>query len=211
MLGQKINGIVWEYQRRKHKKLIDQKQQNKLPVMFNIGCGTDYKKDWINVDNNTDNNIEELDLNWDLRKRLPFKDNSADFTYNEHFIEHLTVEESQKVIKDLMRVLKPGGVLRIATPDLESVVKQYLDPKLEQDPLIKNWDMSFIRTRAESINMSFRFWGHEWIYDWEELKRRLEEAGCVNIKRSRINQSQHLELRGLETRKESLLIVEITK
>ena len=58
------------------------------PVKLNLGCGTDYKKGWINIDNNSDDNIEKLDLNWDLRKPLPFKDNSVDFVEHEHFELH---------------------------------------------------------------------------------------------------------------------------
>src|SRR5579863_148355 len=76
-------------------------------IKLNIGCGTDYKKGWINIDNNSDENIKKLDLNWDLRNPLPFKDNSVDFIFNEHFIEHLTVEEGLKSNIDFKRVLKP--------------------------------------------------------------------------------------------------------
>jgi predicted SAM-dependent methyltransferase len=189
-----------------YRYLLDRKG----PVKLNVGCGTDYKKGWINIDNNSDENIEKLDLNWDLRKPLPFPDNSVDFIFNEHFIEHLTVEEGQRVIKDLMRVLKPGGVLRMATPDLEIVAKQYLKSSLKGDPLIERWHLG-IQTKAESINMSFRFWGHKWLYDYEELSRRVMEAGYKKIKRAKLRNSSYEELNNLEIREESLLIVEITK
>lgn len=191
------------------------KVQNKLlsrhPVKLNVGCGTDYKEGWINIDNNSDNNIEKLDLNWDLRNPLPFKNGSVDFIYNEHFIEHLTVEEGQKAIKDMMRVLKPGGVVRIATPDLEESVELYLDPSWKKRSLIKTYGLEFVQTPAELLNMSFGWWGHRWIYDWEELARRLKQAGCKKFVRCRGGQSQHEDLRGLETRGESTLIAEVTK
>jgi predicted SAM-dependent methyltransferase len=181
------------------------------PVKLNIGCGTDYKKGWINIDNNSDNNIEKLDLNWDLRNSLPFANNSVDFVFNEHFIEHLTIEEGQTVIKDLMRVLKPGGVMRIAMPDLRIAVNDYLNLPLEKDPVIKRFDLDFIKTRAERINMAFRGWGHQWLYDAEELTRRLKEAGCENIKQCRLGHSKYASLQNLETRHESTLIMEVIK
>jgi predicted SAM-dependent methyltransferase len=185
-------------------KKLTQAQLNKLigrkGVRLNIGCGTDYKPGWINIDNNSDHNITKLDLNWDLRDPLPFKNGSVDYVFNEHFIEHLTPDEASLIINDLMRVLKPGGVLRIAMPDLESIIRQYRKG-LKNDPLIKNFKMDFIKTRAESINMSFRWWGHMWLYDWEELVRRLNE----------FNESKYPELRNLETRRESNLIAEVTK
>ena len=186
-------------------------ENKKEPVKLNVGCGTDYKDGWINVDNNSDDNIKKLDLNWDLTNPLPYKKNSMDFIFNEHFLEHLTVEEGQNAIKDFMRVLKPGGVLRIAMPDLEVVVNDYSNIPLEKNPVIKRFNIDFVRTRAEWLNMSFRWWGHKWLYDWEELERRLQEAGCKKIKRQKLKQSSHPELRNLEIRDESNLIAEVTK
>jgi predicted SAM-dependent methyltransferase len=183
----------------------------KGPVKLNVGCGTDYKNGWINIDNNSDHNIEKLDLDWDLRNPLPFDDNSVDFIFNEHFLEHLTVEEGQGAIKDFMRVLKPDGVLRIAMPDLETAIKFYNDPNWKRRPFIKNFDLQFVQTRAELLNMNFRWWGHKWLYDWEELERRLRDSGCTKIKRKRLGKSQNKELRGLEIRSESLLIAEVEK
>ena len=180
-------------------------------LMLNIGCGTDYKDDWINIDNNSDNNIEKLDLNWDLRCALPFPDNSVDFIYNEHFLEHLTVEEGIRAVKDFMRILKPNGILRIAMPDLKNTVAMYLDPNWESDPVIKKFGLEYIKTKAEMINTNFRAWGHKWLYDAEELQRRLREAGCVNMKLCQLRQSDHEKLKNLETRDESTLVMEIRK
>jgi predicted SAM-dependent methyltransferase len=190
------------------KKLV---KDHKASVKLNLGCGTDYKNGWINIDNNSDNNIDKMDLNWDLTQPLPFNDNSVDFIFHEHFIEHLTVEEGQASIKDCLRVLKKGGVLRMATPDLEVTVDKYINVPLDKDPAIKKFKLDFIKTRAERINIGFRWWGHKWIYDWEELSRRLQQAGCKNIKRVKLRQSTHAELKNLETRDESTLIAEVTK
>lgn len=198
--------------KRKLKKQISElisRHQGK--VMLNVGCGKDYKDGWINIDNNSDNNIEKLDLNWDLTNPLPFPDKSVDFIFNEHFIEHLTVEEGQAAIKDLMRVLKSGGVMRIATPDLEVTVHKYLNIPIDQDPALKKFGLDFIKTKAERINIGFRWWGHKWVYDWDELERRLKEAGCNKIERVNLGKSKHAALDNLETREESTLIAEVTK
>lgn len=183
----------------------------KGPVKLNIGCGTDYKKGWVNVDNNSDNNIKKLDVSWDLRNALPLHDNSVDFIFNEHFQEHLTVEEGIISNRDFLRVLKPGGVLRIATPDLEKVVNGYLNIPLSKDPVIRQFNVDFVKTRAEWMNMSFSWWGHKWLYDYEELKRRLEEAGFTKIKRVSISKSSHPELKNIEIRSSISLVVEATK
>jgi hypothetical protein len=90
------------------KQEIDELLKKHKKIKLNVGCGTDYKKGWINIDNNSDDNIEKLDLNFDLRNPLPFEDNSVDFIFNEHFIEHLTVEESRKSLADFRRGTKTG-------------------------------------------------------------------------------------------------------
>ena len=195
----------------KAKKILSRKQQNNQKIMLNIGCGTDYKNNWINIDNNYDNNIKKLDLNWDLRRALPFPDNSVDFIYNEHFLEHLTVKEGIRAVKDFMRILKSNGILRIAMPDLKNTVAMYLDPNWRNDPSIKKFGLEYIKTKAEMINTNFRAWGHKWLYDSEELQRRLQEAGCVNIKQCNLRQSDYEDLKNLETRNESTLIMEIKK
>jgi len=188
-------------------------KKTKGPIKLNVGCGTDYKKGWINIDNNSDENIEsdKLDLDWDLRNPLPFDDGSVDFIFNEHFFEHLTPDEARVTMADLMRVLKPGGVMRIAMPDLESVVDHYLNVPLDKDPVIEKFKIDFVKTRAEWMNMSFRWWGHMWLYDWEELVRRVHEIGYDTLVRCKLHESKHPELRNLEVRDGSILIAEVTK
>jgi len=146
-----------------------------------------------------------------LRNPLPFEDNSIDYIFNEHFMEHLTPDEGIKANQDFLRVLKPGGVLRIATPDLKVVIDEYLNLPLSKNPSVKTYKMDFVKTPAELINMGFSWWGHKWLYDAQELERRLKEAGYKKMTRCKLGKSSHKELNGLETRQESKLIYEATK
>lgn len=182
-------------------------------LKLNLGCGRDYKRGWINIDNNPSKSIKNLDINWDLSINIPFENNSVDFIFNEHFLEHLTVEEGQVFLKDCKRVLKDGGVLRISMPDLETTVKDYFNPNWKEDKkeYYKKFGLEFIKTKAEKININFRSWGHKWLYDKEELERRLKEAGFKNIKFCELKESDYPELRNLETRNESTLIAEVVK
>ena len=101
--------------------------------------------------------------------------------------------------------------MRIAMPDLEASVKLYLDKNWKKRGIIKKHDLDFVQTPAELLNMSFSWWGHKWIYDWEELERRLKQAGYTKIKRCTQEKSQFPELCGLETREGSELIAEVSK
>jgi predicted SAM-dependent methyltransferase len=206
-----LNRIFFKPNKTTAMELVAEKMKARLPIKLHVGCGKNYLESWINLDNNSDYNIFRLDINHDMRDPLPFHNNTFDFIYNEHFLEHLEVEEGKAVLKDFMRVLKKGGVLRIAMPDLAVTVDKYINLPIEEDPTIKIFRLDFIKTRAERINIAFRQWGHKWLYDAEELERRLKEAGCENIVRCARRESKHRELRNLETREESNLIMEVIK
>ncbi|MFZ1301790.1 MAG: methyltransferase domain-containing protein [Candidatus Microsaccharimonas sp.] len=179
--------------------------------MLNVGCGTDYKKGWVNIDNNSDDNILKLDVHWDMRNPLPIDDNSVDFIFNEHFVEHLTPEQARVALTDLIRILKPGGVMRVAMPDLREVVDYYLNVPLDKNQVIIDHGLDFIQSQAEWMNVSFRDWGHQWLYDYDEIARRFKEIGYPVIQRKQLRKSKYPELNNLETRNGSTLIVEFKK
>jgi SAM-dependent methyltransferase len=66
-----------------------------------------------------------------LRRKLPLPDDCFDAVYANHVIEHLTPAEGERFTAELWRVLKPGGICRMVTPDLESVCQEYLQ-RLQQ-------------------------------------------------------------------------------
>src|SRR6185369_15459 len=99
-----------------------------------------------------------------------------DLIYSEHFIEHFKVEQGVALLREFHRLLKPGGVVRTATPDLRFIAWRYFFRWRRQEWL-KRYGYDWIQTRAEMVNIGFREWGHQWIYDEEELVRRLREAG----------------------------------
>ncbi|AGB42133.1 hypothetical protein Halha_2259 [Halobacteroides halobius DSM 5150] len=178
-------------------------------LMLNIGCGDVCFDGWVNIDLDS----KAADLNIDVRDGLPYEDNSIDYIYSEHFIEHLTVNEGIYFFEEVFRVLKKGGVMRVATPSLKSVVMQYLSDDWKDQEWIKKHGYEYLQTRAEMINLSFRAWGHKYLYDEEELKRRLIEAGfnCNNIFQKELNDSEFKDFCDKETRQESDLIIEVTK
>ncbi|MFN9859156.1 MAG: class I SAM-dependent methyltransferase, partial [Pseudanabaena sp.] len=62
----------------------------------------------------------------DITKNLPYPDNYFDACYSSHVLEHLTKEESQQLLTECHRILKPQGVIRVVVPDLEAIVREYL-------------------------------------------------------------------------------------
>lgn len=97
-----------------------------IPVarLLNLGCGARFHPHWVNVD------VVPADgtvLAHDLQKPLPFPDETFDAVYHSHVLEHLRHDRALPFLKECHRVLKPGGVLRVAVPDLESLAGLYLE------------------------------------------------------------------------------------
>ncbi|GAB3342280.1 hypothetical protein GCM10027299_56980 [Larkinella ripae] len=65
-------------------------------------------------------------INSNLKKPLPFPANTFDALYSFHVNEHLSLAAGAQFLKEAHRLLKPGAVCRISTPDLEFFVDDYL-------------------------------------------------------------------------------------
>ncbi len=62
----------------------------------------------------------------DIKKKLPFGDCTFDAVYHSHVIEHLTMDEAMTFLLSAVRVIKRNGVMRVVTPDLETIARLYL-------------------------------------------------------------------------------------
>jgi predicted SAM-dependent methyltransferase len=94
------------------------------PALLNVGCGNRFHPDWINVDV-VSRHKEVMECN--ILKGIPFPDNSMDAVYHSHVLEHFPKAEGERFIRECHRVLKSGGILRIAVPDLERIARTYLE------------------------------------------------------------------------------------
>lgn len=91
--------------------------------LLNLGCGTRTHPSWTNVDfkAHTDGVIEH-----NLLAGLPFADESFGAVYHSHLLEHLPKSYAPKFLKECFRILRNGGIIRVAVPDLEQIARLYL-------------------------------------------------------------------------------------
>lgn len=178
----------------------------KRGLKLHLGSGTVSLDSWVNIDLET----PQADVHLDITGGLPFPAGAARLIYHEHVMEHITVEQGAFCLRDWFRLLEPGGVLRVATPDLQYVIERYGGNWKEQ-AWLQLPEYQFIKTRAEMINVSMRWWGHQYLYDGEELERRMRDAGFATIRRCGYGESTVSELAGLETRPDSMLILEAVR
>ena len=90
---------------------------------LNLGCGNCFHGQWTNVDiSPQDPSIIAHNLN----EPLPFSDRQFSVVYHSHVLEHLSRHQGKIFLLECHRVLKPGGLLRVVVPDLESIARLYL-------------------------------------------------------------------------------------
>jgi len=194
------------FRKRKIKKLLSRLKNEDKSIKLHVGCGGNYKEGWINIDNRS---RAKKDIRLDLQRVIPFPDNSIDFIYNEHFIEHLSYDYGFYFLKESYRILKPGGVIRTAFPDLDTLIDSYLKDYWRQMEWVKLIKAQWYPSGCFMLNKCLREGGlHLYMYNLSELTRRLIEAGFGQNKiyECKVNQSSYSELREIEKRADSTIV-----
>lgn len=155
----------------------------------------------------------------DATKPLPLEDGSFDWVYAEHFIEHIALREAISWLGEVKRILRPGGFARITTPDL----KRYVEGYLAADDIffathrerVRQFGLPPMQARkAWMVNQIFQFWGHEWIYDLEELRHAAVAAGFAAeaVTQCRFQEGRDPDVSALdwELRSDETIYVEVT-
>lgn len=210
-----INYAPWSTQKNKTQVIT-----NNL-VKLNIASGPSVFKNWINYDRDdvsehinytaTAINIEGMpqwqkDLGNYLRNggKIDFRvhnlkngfpqhaDNSVDIINMGQAIEHLNViYETPQFLNECYRMLKPGGLIRMATPDLDILIKAYLDNdmdkfSIEQPAFYKNADpsaqLSYLMFGSCGPKCSFdNYEGHFFLFTQKSMTKILKDAGFKDI------------------------------
>jgi len=135
-----------------------------------------------------------------LEYGVPYGDGTVDFIYSSHMLEHLFKNDAAWLLRDAYRVLKSGGRIRIAIPDLEYALTLYRQGAKEQA-----LEFFFSDSRAGYLNQ------HHYMYDFELLSRLLATAGFVGIERCVFRKGEVPDLEILDNRPEESLFVEARK
>lgn len=137
----------------------------------------------------------------DLKYGLPFPSGSIDFIFSSHVIHHLYRDQAQCLLREAWRVLKRGGTIRIAIPDLEYIFGLYRQGRREEA-----LEYFFYPSALRSV-MSTRHYQ----YDFALLKRLLNDAGFEDVRRCEYRQGVTPDLELLDRLPQESLYVEADK
>lgn len=156
-------------------------------VKLHFGCGPRILPGWVNIDGWR---FPGVDFVTDLRQPLPFADATCRLIFTEHVFEHIDVEYRLTVLRELRRVLKPDGTLRIVVPDCAQFANAYLARDDAWFQAALGWPGG-----AEGLNRVFNLHTHRFVDDWESLSAALRTAGFSHLEHSSFNASEIPELR----------------
>lgn len=165
------------------------------PLRLDVGGGDQRRDGWISIDISSG-----CDLFWDLRRGIPFPDNSVDFIYSSHFLEHLSYANGQTILQEAMRVLKPGAEVSICVPDARMYIDAYLG-KRKLDSHREYWQPAFISDQGIDLLNYVAYMGgeHACLFDQEGLVTRLTRAGFINATARAFDSSMDLAEREFES------------
>jgi predicted SAM-dependent methyltransferase len=155
----------------------------------------------------------------DISRPLPFAAASVDWVYAEHLLEHVTPDTAIGWLRELRRILVPGGLLRLSTPDLAIYARHYLDGgpffaehrERMREALAPAPPMP--ARPAFMVNQIFYFYGHRWIYDEAELRYALGAAGfdpdAVRRRSFRVGERDDVAALDSEIRSDESIYVEV--
>ena len=164
---------------------------------------------------------------WDIGYPLPFADNSFDYIYSSHVLEHLDFQVFQRILTECYRVLKPGGWVRMVVPDLYLSASQYVDymRKMERGDVAESETVIFLGEQVKAKEVTDKFvgqifeadiarreaFGHVWMYDHLTLVNRLEKVGFRSVSQMKYREGNLPDLDVLDFRPENSLHVEASK
>jgi predicted SAM-dependent methyltransferase len=213
-------------------------------ALINVGCGYVTHPEWNNLDfstyarlahrplfsamlrrlrilsNDRYEHLCEIDRDvilWDLRRGIPFPDRTFDAVYHSHFLEHIPREAAAGFLAECHRVLKPGGTLRIAVPDLHRILTSYVasidriaagdesgwkeydetlnelfDQMVRKTPFAMAQQPRVVQWIERAVRGSAHRAGetHQWMYDQYSLGRLLQSTGYHDVQRQSAHSSR---------------------
>lgn len=150
-------------------------------LLLNLGSGNKKLEGFINIDERDIPGIE-YPLT-DIRTLTMFNSDSVDYVYACHVLEHLPRNETFSALKEWNRILKPGGLIRIAVPDWDGIVNYYAKNQDLENVLNLLYGSRGVQEKNELA--------HKRVFNFANLRSLLYEAGFRRIRRYLFSETFH--------------------
>ncbi|MHA1469821.1 MAG: class I SAM-dependent methyltransferase [Candidatus Asgardarchaeia archaeon] len=149
-----------------------------MSLKLHLGCGEKHIDGYINIDIRYMDSVNKVD---NIKYLRSFKLSTVDVIYSCSVLEHFSRWEYKNVLRRWYELLKPGGILRLGVPDFEAIVDHYYNHNNVIDSLIG------LLYGGQDYDQNF----HHMCWDFDSLKRDLEEMGFKNIHRYDWRETEH--------------------
>ncbi|RMA57978.1 class I SAM-dependent methyltransferase [Ulvibacter antarcticus] len=190
------------------KTIISNYISNHKVKKLQIGCGANIYEGWLNTDLQSKESIAFLDAG----NIFPMESETFDYIYSEHLFEHLTADQQINMLSEGARILKKGGIMRIATPSLDFLFNLYENPQTDMHSEYTEWTVNHspylqsVKEKVENkeshycyvINNFFKAWGHQMIHNFKSLERLALQYGYKNVSSCKVGESTDEHLKNVE-------------
>lgn len=172
---------------------------------IHLGSGSKVLEGWQNIDMIGGN------LRLNLCATLPFDDESIRLAFSAHSLEHLDYHTSApRLLREIARVLRRGGVLRLAVPDIGAYARAYA---AENTAFFAEYDrvrpefgaaagyetpLSKVMLMSGSAMKPGGWFEHKMGYDFETLSNLLMYAGFSSVQRSCFGETDYAEFQAAD-------------
>jgi predicted SAM-dependent methyltransferase len=175
------------------KKEVRRLLKERSEIFVELGSGDKKGKGgWITIDM-----AKNCDIFWDLRKGLPFPDESLQRIYSSHFFEHLSYKETQQFLVECKRALIPGGNFSICVPNAKIYLEAYVGGKTLDPGEYFSYKPAYNHTtRIDYANyVAYMDGEHKYMFDEENILCILESKGFKNVRLRQFDPSLDLKER----------------
>lgn len=130
-----------------------------------------------------------------VKKRFPIKDGACECVYASHLFEHLYYDDARHCVSEIHRILEKEGIIRIAVPDLDTIIKNY-DPMKSDEFCSALFESDQSRVKNQ----------HHWMYNEASLKKLLHVAGFKTVDRCLYRKGKCPDVEKIDNRPDSLFV-----
>jgi len=191
-----------------------------MSVYVHYGCGFTAPKSWINYDASPTLKFERIPiigkiytknprrfpknvLCGNIIKGLPHQKESVQGIFCSHVLEHLSLEDCRRALRNTFKYLKPGGIFRLVVPDLEYAIGEYEKDKtpdasvrfMEYTLLGRSCRSGTILQIMESVLGNSK---HLWMWDEKSMVKELYDIGFSKVRRAKYGDCKDIRFNEVE-------------